>query len=239
MLRVKNLYLSKLSKKIIKPILNDVSCDFLSKKITFLLGKSGSGKTSILRCIAHLEKKYNGEITYDNQSLKSYSLKNRSKIIGYVPQSYDLFSHMNVYKNCAQPLMNLYSLSKNEIKSKVEKILSLFDIEKVAYSYPYELSGGQRQRAAIARAIILNPTFLLLDEPTSALDPENTQILIDILKKLRDEKIGLIISSQDIDFAKKIFDRMVFLEDGYVIECYNPSECKDFMKNSKLKRFIN
>ncbi len=238
MLRVKNLYLSKLSKKVIKPILNDVSYDFLSQNITFLLGKSGSGKTSILRCIAHLEKKYNGEITYDNQELKSYSFKKRSKIIGYVTQSYDLFSHMNVYKNCAQPLMNMFSLSKNEIKTKVEKILSTFDIEKVAYSYPCELSGGQKQRAAIARSIILNPTFLLLDEPTSALDPENTYRLIEVLKKIKDEKFGLIISSQDIDFAKKIYDRMVFLENGSVIECYNPSECIDFMQNSKLKSFI-
>ncbi|MBN2479003.1 MAG: amino acid ABC transporter ATP-binding protein [Parachlamydiales bacterium] len=238
MLSVKNLYLSKLSKKIEQLILKNISYDFPVEKITFLLGKSGSGKTSLLRCIAQLEKKYRGEITYFNQLLKSLSFKKRSQSIGFVTQSYDLFPHMNIYKNCAQPLSNLLTFNRKEIKDKVENILSTFDIEQFAYSYPHELSGGQRQRAAIARSIILNPFFLLLDEPTSALDPENTQILINILQKLRDKGMGLIISSQDMEFAKKVFDRMLFLENGCLIECYNRSDETDLLTNSKLKHFV-
>ncbi len=238
MLVVKNLYLSRCSQKKRRLILNNISCDFPAKKITFLLGKSGSGKTSLLRCIAQLEKKYQGEVTYAHKSLKSFSAKQRCQLVGLVMQSYNLFPHMNVYKNCVQPLLNLFPNQK-EIKLKVENILSVFDIEQIAYSYPHELSGGQKQRAAIARAIMLNPCFLLLDEPTSALDPENTQILINILTKLRDKNIGLIISSQDMNFVKTKFDRMIFLENGCMTEHYDTIGNNKLLPDGKLKNFID
>lgn len=238
MLILKQLSLSKISRNKQHSILSDISFEFPIHKITFLLGKSGSGKTSILRCIAQIERGYAGWITYRNQSLDSLSAQKRSQLIGFVSQGYGLFPHMNVFKNCAQPLSNLPFLSPSKIKERVEQMLCQFGIERFAHSYPHELSGGQQQRVAIARALVLNPSFLLLDEPTSALDPENTQILMNILLAERDKGKGLIISSQDMAFAKKILDRGLFLENGKIKGHYCILESNQFSQGSKLSQFL-
>ena len=238
MLIVKRLSLSKSSRNKSQTILNDVSFELPLKRITLLLGKSGSGKTSILRCIAQLERGYIGEIAYRNQSLSSFPTEKRCQLIGFVSQSYGLFPHINVFDNCAQPLSNLPGLSRSEIRDRVEKMLFKFAIGQFANAFPHELSGGQQQRVALARALVLRPSFLLLDEPTSALDPENTENLINILLALKKEGKGVVISSQDMGFAEKILDRALFLENGNLEEQYCILESNKFSPNYKLRKFL-
>jgi len=214
--------------------LEKVSLTIFSGQVTLLLGKSGSGKTSLLRCIAQLEKEYSGEIYYQEQDLRNLSPRKRCQLIGFVSQSYELFPHMNVFRNCAQPLLKQKHLSNLEIKEQVTAILKKFDIEFLAKRMPYQLSGGQRQRVALARALLLNPSFILLDEPSSALDPENTQILIELISQWKQNGIGWVISTQDMEFAKKVLDQAYFLEEGKITESYPSS----LPLKSKLREFI-
>ncbi|MBS0616043.1 MAG: amino acid ABC transporter ATP-binding protein [Verrucomicrobia bacterium] len=215
MLSVKDLFLTKK-----KPILKGVSLDFPKGRISLLLGKSGSGKTSILRCVSQLEKDYVGEITPAQA--------------GFVPQSFALFPHMTVYENIAQPLR--LASPKAALREEVGKVLSSLDIEELALSRPHELSGGQQQRVAIARALILNPDFLIFDEPTSALDPENTARFVQILQKLKEEGKGIIVSSQDMAFASQVLDNVFFLEEGEIVERYDASI--GLPLESKLQQFL-
>lgn len=230
MLSIKNLSLSKKQR-----ILNSISLSFPMGRITLLLGKSGSGKTTLLRCIAQIEKDYEGEISLEEKPLRSLASQERSQLIGFVPQSFALFPHMNALENCSRPLMHLLSQRRKDAERAAREMLASLEMESFASAYPFELSGGQKQRVAIARALLLNPRFLLLDEPTSALDPESTERLIRILFKLRQEGRGVVISSQDMPFSKAVLDRAVFLENGRAIEEYESSET--FAPHSRIGQF--
>jgi ABC-type polar amino acid transport system ATPase subunit len=226
MLKVKKLSLGN--------ILREISLEIPEKRITLLLGKSGSGKTTLLRCIAHLEKEYTGEILYQDQKLSSMSSQERCRVLGFVPQSFALFPHMTILDNCAQPL-RLQGESKESADAKVRKTLDSLDMGKFANRKPHELSGGQQQRAAIARALVLNPAYLLFDEPTSALDPENTELFIEILREFKGK--GILIASQDMSLAAKLLDRAFFMENGTLIEQYDG--LKSLSLESRLGRFLD
>ena len=217
MLSVRDLILTKK-----KPILKGVSLKFPKGRISLLLGKSGSGKTSILRCVAELETDYEGEIT--------------PNLAGFVPQSFALFPHMTVFENIAQPLR--LANPKAAIADEVEKVLRALDIAQLSASRPHELSGGQQQRVAIARALVLNPDFLIFDEPTSALDPENTDRFIQIIQDLKAQGKGVIISSQDMAFAAKILDNVFFLEEGEIVERYDALQEAELSPAGKLRKFL-
>jgi ABC-type polar amino acid transport system ATPase subunit len=238
MLKIKNVSLTKRSRNLEVNILKNISCEIPLDRITLFLGKSGSGKTSLLRCISRLETDYTGEIFYHDQLVANLSPLQRSQTIGFVSQSYDLFPHLNVFKNCSQPLKLLTSKTKSEIKQKVEETLNIFQIEHLANSYVHELSGGQKQRVAIARAVVLDPKILLFDEPSSALDPQNSEILIQLLKNLRKAGKGVIISSQDMAFAEKIFERAIFIENGEIIEEHDTLADMKQVSKSKLHQFL-
>jgi polar amino acid transport system ATP-binding protein len=209
MLTVKNVTLRKGQ----KTILNSICCEFPQGTITLLLGKSGAGKSSLLRCMALLEPNYEGEISFDTRTL-SYS--ERKSDIGFICQSYALFPHMTALENCAQPLRVVGKMSSSQAKEKAMESLRLFEMQQYAFAYPHELSGGQKQRVAIARALSLNPAMLLLDEPTSALDPVNSKILVKILLFLRDQGKGIAISTHDMTFADQINERVYILEEGKI-----------------------
>ena len=178
MLKTKNVSLKKGNTL----ILQQVSCEMRSNEIVLLLGKSGSGKTSLLRCLAQIESSYQGEISLNGEPLVSLPSKRRGQSIGFVPQTYALFPHMNTLENCRRPLRIVLGLEQKEATARAKEMLGSLFMEPWTESYPHELSGGQQQRAAIARALALDALFLLLDEPTSALDPENVDRLIGILK---------------------------------------------------------
>lgn len=213
MIIVKNLSLVLNNQK----ILDSVSAEFKKGKITTLIGNSGAGKTSLLKIIGGLYPTPKNTLFLDNQDLGTISAQNRSQKIGYVFQNFNLFAHMTVLENCIDPLL-IQKKSKQEAQSIAQEKLQLLGMISFADKYPQQLSGGQQQRVAIARALCLNPEILLLDEPTASLDPINTEILVTVLQKLTEQGITVITSSQDMNFVKKIFDQIYFMQDGKIVE---------------------
>ncbi len=201
-------------------ILDDISLELDTGRIFVLLGKSGSGKTSLLRCLAGLEEA-EGIITPQRKA-------------GFVPQQFALFPHMTLLENCAAPLIHLRLRKKGEALEEALRGLKDLEIGGFAARYPNEVSGGQQQRAAIVRALLLNPSFLLLDEPTSALDPESSRLLIQVLMKLKEEGRGMLIVSQDMLFAQEIADEFFLMESGRVVE----RQKKPFSSESKIRHFL-
>ncbi len=235
MLKIKNLSCTKTRKEILKGL----SLNIPKNRVTLLLGKSGSGKTTLLRCIAQLETQYQGEISYQGQPISQLSPKQRCQIIGFISQSFSLFPHRNILDNCANALRVLFGTKKKEARAQVMEILHLLDIEKLALSMPSQLSGGQQQRAAIARALVLNPSFLLFDEPTSALDPENTELFTQVIRNLLKAGTGVIIASHAMNLASKLLDIVYFLEEGLFAENYDAQAGKPLLKEGKINQFLS
>lgn len=201
-------------------ILNEVCLELDAGSIFVLLGKSGSGKTSLLRCLAGLEQA-KGRIACRGA-------------VGFVPQQFALFPHRTLLENCAAPLIHLQSWDKSKARQAAWEGLSDLEIGALASRYPNEVSGGQQQRAAIVRALLLNPAFLLLDEPTSALDPESSRLLVRILRKLKAEGRGMLIVTQDMPFAQEIADEILFMESGCIVE----KQKKPFLADSRIGQFL-
>lgn len=197
-------------------ILSDVSLEIPEGCITLLLGASGAGKSTLLRCLAHLEE-YEGDILYNETSLKVISSFQRSHFLSFISQSYALFPHLTALDNCAKVLEIARGEKKDVAKEKALNLLDSLGMSSYAKSYPQELSGGQKQRVAIARALILNAKMLLLDEPTSALDPENSLNLSKILCNLRKAGIGIVIATQDMNFAAQVKERAYFMKSGSIL----------------------
>lgn len=218
-------------------ILNDVSITFPAGRITVLLGKSGAGKTSLLRSIAGLEKPIHGSILIDGKDLSKMPCSQRARNVGIVFQQFNLFPHLTVLQNCMQPLMVNNALFEDEARTKALAYLKMVEMEALAHRYPMQLSGGQQQRVAIARALCLEPQVLLLDEPTSALDPANTKALQRLLQQFAAQGLALVISSHDMEFVRNIIDRAYLIENGNIIDYYDK---KNSMVNSgsKINRFL-
>jgi ABC-type polar amino acid transport system ATPase subunit len=234
MLEINNLSCIKAKKEILK----DLSLNIPNNRATLLLGKSGSGKTTLLRCIAQLETQYQGEIAYQGQPINQLPPKQRCQIIGFISQSFSLFPHMNILDNCANALKVLFGSKKSEAYTQVREVLHLLDIDNLALSMPSQLSGGQQQRAAIARALVLNPGFLLFDEPTSALDPENTERFIQVIRNLLKAGTGVVIASHDMNLASKLLDLAYFLEAGAFAESYDARSEEPLLKEGKINQFL-
>lgn len=191
-------------------VLNDISFELKSGEIGVLLGKSGTGKTTILRCINGLEEFDSGEIIVDDISIKN--IKDINKIrnkTGMVFQNFNLFPHMSVLENIIQAPISVAKISKQEAVNTAKKLLNLVDLEEKINAYPFELSGGQKQRVAIARACALTPKVLCFDEPTSALDKESIKKVINIINELKNKKIAILIITHDIVFANEIGDKII------------------------------
>ncbi len=198
MLEIKNLSLYKK-----KPIFEQINITVKHNQIAILLGQSGCGKTSLLRCLVQLENGYTGEIAYQGQPLRHLAPKERARIVGFVSQSYALFPHMTALDNCVCALRNM-GYSHKAAQEKAFATLQFLGMDQEALSLPHELSGGQKQRVAIARALVLDPLFLVLDEPTSALDAENVDRLLTQLAQMQTRNTGIIIATHDQLFVNKI-----------------------------------
>lgn len=198
-------------------VLKSVSCELLSGRITAFVGRSGAGKTTLLKTLAGLVPIANGEITKLGQ-------------VGYVFQDFNLFPHLTVLQNCVDPLL-VQGMDLAQAQILGQKILTQLEMQAYMNQYPAQLSGGQQQRVAIARALCLKPQILLLDEPTASLDPVNTDILVDILKKLAAQGLVVALSSQDMNFVRKIFDCVYYMQAGEILE-----KCEGFdqLKNYPL-----
>lgn len=200
-----------------RSVLNTVSCSLEPGRITTFIGKSGVGKTTLLKSFVGLTPITEGHVIINNKQLSQLTPGQRSEAIGFVFQDFNLFPHLTVLQNCIDPLI-VRGLPYNDAQSQSLAILQGLDMQEHFNKYPSELSGGQQQRVAIARALCLKPQVLLLDEPTASLDPVNSDILVTILKKLASSGLTIGISSQDMNFIRKIFDRIYFIETGKIVE---------------------
>lgn len=229
-----------------KEILKGIDFSMKEGEIKTIIGPSGAGKTTIIRIINSLEKLDNGNIIVENEYLyrdqKGKILENKDKTlkrkIGLVFQDYNLFPHMTVLENIIESPVNILGGEKSSVIEKARAILEKLRLYSKENMYPYELSGGEMQRVAIARAIILEPLLICLDEPTSALDPENIGEIQQIIKDLSETGIGILVISHDMNFARKISDEILFLDNGQIIETLN-KENQFENNNLRINNFIN
>lgn len=202
-----------------------------------LLGNSGTGKSVLLRSIIGLERIDSGEIYYHQQRIDQldeeelYSIRTR---ISYSFQNAALFDSLNVFENIAYPLFEHTSLSEDEVRQKVEAILKFINMEHAKYLMPSDLSGGMQKRVGLARSMILNPEILLYDEPTAGLDPVNTDMVIEIMNKFKEQGFSGIFVTHDIPAAKRVCDRFLILRDGKI---YFNGSLKEF--NESTDPFVN
>ncbi len=233
-------------------VLKDISFDMQEGEVIAILGSSGSGKTTLLRCVNFLEKADEGRIYVDdkliydaNSSQKMSPKKQRENQLnfGLVFQSFNLFPQYNVFENVTLAPKLLAKEEKNtekysQIDEKAKDILARVGLSEKLNSYPCELSGGQQQRVSIARALMLDPKVLFFDEPTSALDPELTGEILKVIKSLAAKNTTMIIVTHEIEFAKNVADRIIFMDDGVIAEDGTPQEVIDNPKNERTRLFL-
>jgi polar amino acid transport system ATP-binding protein len=204
-----------------KMVLSNVTFNIPRGRITAFIGKSGAGKTSLLRCCAQLTTTYTGSILVEDKPLTALSNSERVHTIGFVFQQFNLFPHMTVAQNCIAPAVYEGSLTHEDAQTRAQELLTLVGMHEYAHRYPHQLSGGQQQRVAIARALMLQPKILLFDEPTSALDPESTEMLATVLKNLLTRGITIAYASHDMQFIAATLDRVYLMENGHIRETFD------------------
>ena len=228
-------------------VLKGIDFDLQKGEVLSIIGSSGSGKTTLLRCINFLEFadegtiSVNGEVIYDgvkDKKIKDKELKAKRMHFGLVFQDFILFPQYSVLKNLtlAPSLLNLGS--KEEFENQAKNIIARVGLSDKIDFYPCQLSGGQKQRVAIARALMLNPDVLCFDEPTSALDPELTGEVLNVIKNLKDEGSTMIVVTHEMEFAKNVSDKIIFMADGVVEEMGTPQQIYENPQSEKTKAFL-
>ena len=231
-------------------VLQDISLAVEEGEVVSILGPSGSGKSTLLRCATFLEQidsgsiAYGGKVYVENDTAGNAKKPERAKILeaqsnfGLVFQDFNLFPHFSVLKNVMDAPVKNQKRPKQEVEKEARALLAKMGLEGKEDAYPCELSGGQKQRVAIARALALRPKMLYFDEPTSALDPEITAEILRVLKGLAAEKMTMVIVTHEIDFARAVSDRVIFMDGGKVVEEGRPEEVIDNPKNERTKEFL-
>ena len=220
---------------------DDVSLDIEKGEIVCLIGPSGSGKSTVLRCIHGLEKPEKGEVYIDGQLLDPskpdyMTLRRR---MGFVFQHFHLFPNMSVMDNLTLAQIQVMKKTKEEAEKTAADLLKRVGLLDKRDEYPSKLSGGQKQRVAIARALCINPEVMLFDEPTSALDPEMVVEVLDVMKELAHQGMTMVIVTHEMGFAKEVATRMVFLEDGKIVEEGNTKEFFEHPKSARAQDFLS
>ena len=195
----------------------NVNLNLEPKEIVVICGPSGSGKSTLIRTIAGLEKYKTGEI-FINQKIMSDKEIMKENIFGMVFQQFNLFPHLSISENISLPLRKVKKLSKENSNMVVDEVLKKVKIEDQKNKYPSQLSGGQQQRCAIARSLAMKPKIMLFDEPTSALDPEMIKEVLDVMSDLAQSGMTMIIVTHEMGFAKMVADRIIFMDNGQIIE---------------------
>ncbi len=205
-------------------VLKDISLNVEKGEVLSIIGPSGSGKSTLLRCITNLETEDSGEINFDGS-------------FGLVFQNFNLFPHHSVLKNISNAPIRVQKKDKDQAYEEARALLKKMGLEDKEDAYPCELSGGQQQRVSIARALAMNPDILFFDEPTSALDPELTGEILKVIKDLAAEKMTMVIVTHEMNFAKNVSDKIIFMDDGYIIEEGSPEEVFS-SDNQRMKEFL-
>ncbi len=229
-------------------VLRGIDLNVEKGEVVALIGPSGSGKSTLLRCLNQLEtvdsgtivldgltlcRTLGGKLTYaDPANLRRITLK-----MGMVFQSYNLFPHMSVMQNLTDAPMRVKRLSRAQVTERARELLAKVGLSDKADQYPYQLSGGQQQRVAIARALCMDPEILCFDEPTSALDPELTQEVLGVMRELASERMTMLVVTHEMSFARDVADRVVFMEDGLIVE-EGPPEQVFHSANPRTRQFV-
>lgn len=234
-----------------KEVLKDISLSIEEGEVVSIIGPSGSGKSTLLRCATFLEQMDGGTLSYsehpvvveDEETKKTIypSKKELRKVLmdfGLVFQNFNLFPHYSVLKNVVDAPICIQKRDKDEVYKEARELLMKVGLADRENAYPCELSGGQQQRVAIARALAMNPKMLYFDEPTSALDPEITAGILKIMKQLAEDNMTMAIVTHEIDFARAVSDRVIFMDDGMIVEEGKPQDVIDNPKNERTKAFL-
>ena len=222
-------------------ILDGISFSVKKSEVIVIVGPSGCGKSTLLRCINALEPIQEGSITLDGDVIErnSKTLPLLRQRIGMVFQSYDLFPHLTVLDNILLAPCKVQKRDKEEVRKEAMSLLERVGLKEKAKSYPRELSGGQKQRVAIVRALCMHPEILLFDEVTAALDPEMVREVLDVMLDLAKQGRTMLIVTHEMQFARAIADRIIFLDNGKIVEEATPDEFFDNPKTERAKQFLN
>lgn len=217
--------------------------DFEVKKgeVICILGSSGSGKSTLLRCVNKLETQTSGQVLYHGKEIRNVQkeINEFRSRVGMVFQSFNLFNNMTVLENCMEGTRKVLHVSKEEAFDRAIKHLKEVGMAPYINARPEQLSGGQKQRVAIARGLCMNPEVLLFDEPTSALDPEMVGEVLNVMKELASSGLTMLIVTHEMDFAKNVSSRVLFMDKGYVVEDAPPEEFFTNPKNDRSREFLS
>ena len=220
-------------------VLKGISFDIRKGEKIAILGPSGSGKSTILRCINQLETYDRGEIDYMGEPVNNgRALHELRQHIGMVFQRFNVFTHMNVLQNIIEAPVHVKKVPKQEAIAQARELLKLVGLEGKEDAMAKNLSGGQQQRVAIARAMAMNPEVILFDEPTSALDPELVGEVLNVIRKVAEEGVSMVIVTHEMNFAREVADRILFMEEGVIVEDAPPEEFFGNPKNERIRQFI-
>lgn len=221
-------------------VLNGVDMAVSEGEVVCIIGPSGSGKSTFLRCINRLEMPTEGKITVDGNVItdKKLNINKARENIGMVFQNFNLFSHLTVKKNIMLAPVDLGKMKKAEAEKKAYELLERVGLSDKADYYPHQLSGGQQQRVAIARALAMNPDVMLFDEPTSALDPEMVGEVLSVMRELADGGMTMIVVTHEMGFARDVADRVIFMDEGVIMEEGTPKELFTNPKNERTQEFL-
>ncbi|MEZ8826242.1 amino acid ABC transporter ATP-binding protein [Vibrio amylolyticus] len=225
-------------------VLKGIDLEIKQGEIIVIIGSSGTGKSTLLRCVNFLEQADQGSITIDDVSVDTQShtkaevLALRRKT-GFVFQNYALFAHMTARQNIAEGLITVRGWKKEQALKKAQQILDDIGLGDKGDSYPAALSGGQQQRVGIGRAMAFQPELLLFDEPTSALDPEWVGEVLNLMKKLATQHQTMLVVTHEMQFAKEVADRVIFMANGHIVEQGSPQDIFDNPQDPQLKKFLN
>ena len=221
-------------------VLKGVNLDIEEKEVVVIIGPSGSGKSTLLRCLNYLEKPTSGEITVDGMTLGGGTDINKVRAeVGMVFQRFNLFPHMTAMENITLAPMIVRGVSRAEAEEDALRLLRKVGLADRAEAYPEQLSGGQQQRVAIARALAMKPKVMLFDEPTSALDPEMVKEVLEVMKELAQEGMTMAVVTHEMGFAREVGDRVLFVDQGVIMEEGTPEEIFNRPQGTRTKEFLS
>ncbi|KOO48474.1 amino acid ABC transporter ATP-binding protein [Viridibacillus arvi] len=221
-------------------VLKDIDFSVNKGEVVCVIGSSGSGKSTLLRCINLLERPSGGQIVYQGENIldNNHNINNYRTKLGMVFQSFNLFNNLNVLTNCIVGQTKVLKRSKSDAENVAMKYLKVVGLDRYINAKPHQLSGGQKQRVAIARALSMEPDVLLFDEPTSALDPEMVGEVLKVMKELAGTGLTMLIVTHEMEFAREVSDRVVFMDKGVIVEEGSPEQIFNHPQNERTKAFL-
>jgi len=222
-------------------VLRGINMEVEKGEVVVIIGPSGSGKSTLLKCINRLEEPTSGKIIFDGIDItdSKVDINRIRQRIGIVFQQYNLFSHLTALENITLPLRVVKKMPKEEAEKIAVKFLKKVGLEDCMHHYPHQLSGGQQQRVAIARALAMNPEIMLFDEVTSALDPELVKEVLDVMKQLARDGMTMIVVTHEMGFAREVGDRVIFMDQGKIVEEGSPEEIFTNPKHERTRKFLS